>query len=213
MISLLNEAENREWVDFINRLVDDVVAGNMTDYDSKCEWIDQFKAAQYFAGESAGTVDDFNSRIRRNLVIDVNVALRRSYRRWISDLDPDIMEAFPGWQLTTNSASARKYWKARWISCGGMLRKNKMVALKVDPIWAKLSWFGFPFEPLDIILDEPFVEDIDFDSCRRIGIFDGISHIEVPDPIAMPRTLFFLTVLPSNMDVTAFANWLKKAAR
>lgn len=49
-------------------------------------------------------------------------------------------------------------WRKRWTAAGGTLFNDRIIALKTDPIWCKISRFGKPYPPFD------------FHSC--MGVFD-----------------------------------------
>ena len=41
------------------------------------------------------------------------------------------------------------YWQNRWKNAGGKFHGGRMIALKDDPVWTKLSAFGTPYPPFD----------------------------------------------------------------
>ncbi len=56
-----------------------------------------------------------------------------------------------------------------WISSGGRIFSGKMIALKDDPIWSRVSKFGLPYPPFDEY-DAMWVRDVDRDEAERLGI-------------------------------------------
>ena len=40
-------------------------------------------------------------------------------------------------------------WRERWKESGGKLYDGRMIALRNDPIWRKISRFGSPVPPFD----------------------------------------------------------------
>jgi hypothetical protein len=40
-------------------------------------------------------------------------------------------------------------WLAKWSRCGGKIFNGRMIALKNDAVWSKISLFGIPYPPFD----------------------------------------------------------------
>lgn len=55
------------------------------------------------------------------------------------------------WDKAKNKCivAAKLRWDVRWQGAGGRLYHGRMVAIKDDPIWIKISAFGNPFPPFD----------------------------------------------------------------
>ena len=81
--------------------------------------------------------------------------------------------AFPAQELVLIEKSGRKNKRIRerWEEYGGSMLGKRRVALKTDPIWANISFFGFPFPPFDVSCGYG-VEAISRGEAIRLGIID-----------------------------------------
>lgn len=96
------------------------------------------------------SLTDLASRARAGLIYDQQIRSANGYARWQNDLDPDILDAFPAQELVrVLPRKTQRDWPTRWREAGGKLAQGRMVALKTDPIWTKLSAFGTPWPPFD----------------------------------------------------------------
>jgi len=87
---------------------------------------------------------------RIQLCIDTIRDLTNGFVRWFRETSEDYKEQFPAWELLTKFTRAEEVvnWKDRWQNCGGKIYAgDRMAALIDDPIWLKISDFGFPFPP------------------------------------------------------------------
>jgi hypothetical protein len=75
--------------------------------------------------------------------------LTNGLERWFRETSEDYKEQFPAWELTKVMQEVEVVnWKDRWQNCGGKIYAgDRMAALIDDPIWLKISDFGFPFPP------------------------------------------------------------------
>lgn len=84
------------------------------------------------------------------LVVDTNRAQAQGYSRFKRTSSGGALLAFPAQELIRVRASkVERPWTARWKAQGGKLYQNRMIALKSDPIWAKISRFDLPYPPFD----------------------------------------------------------------
>lgn len=97
------------------------------------------------------TIHDLFSQARLDVIVKTNVAQARGYMQYIEGTSPGAFAAFPAQEFTRirHSRSPRKDWPQRWAKAGGKTYGGKMVALKDDPVWERLSVFGNPFPPFD----------------------------------------------------------------
>ncbi|MBQ3806609.1 MAG: hypothetical protein II840_01490, partial [Kiritimatiellae bacterium] len=97
------------------------------------------------------TIHDLFSQARLDVIIKTNVAQARGYMQYIEDTSPGAFAAFPAQEFTRirHSNKPRKDWPQRWAKAGGKVYGGKMIALKDDPVWERLSVFGNPFPPFD----------------------------------------------------------------
>jgi hypothetical protein len=87
---------------------------------------------------------------RIQLCIDSIRDLTNGFVRWFRETSEDYKEQFPAWELLTKFTREEEVvnWKDRWQKCGGKIYAgDRMAALIDDPIWLKISDFGFPFPP------------------------------------------------------------------
>ena len=106
-----------------------------------------------FAGrpEALGTMKDITSERRLKLIYDVQTEIAAEYARWKAEQDPAVLAAFPAQEFVRIKAvkRARQDWPERWKKAGGKIIQGRLVALKNDPVWRKLSRFGTPYPPFD----------------------------------------------------------------
>ena len=60
-------------------------------------------------------------------------------------------------------------WLDRWKNAGGKIISGRMIALKNDPIWIRISEFGLPYPPFDKY-DLMWVRDVDRELAEQLGI-------------------------------------------
>ena len=97
------------------------------------------------------TIHDLFSQARLDVIIKTNVAQARGYMQYAEGMSPGAFAAFPAQEFTRirHSNTPRKDWPQRWAKAGGKTYGGKMIALKDDPVWERLSVFGNPFPPFD----------------------------------------------------------------
>lgn len=130
-------------------------------------------------GTGEGGLTDISSARRLRLIYDTQVDRAHAYAHHVAGQDPDILDAWPAQELVRlEQRSSPRDWKARWTAAGGRLVNGRMVALKSDPIWAKLSRFGTPFPPFDFGSGMG-VEDVSLEEAQAFGL---IKRGETPQP-------------------------------
>lgn len=99
----------------------------------------------------ANTIHDLFSQARLDVIIKTNVAQARGYMQYAEGMSPGAFAAFPAQEFTRirHSNTPRKDWPQRWAKAGGKTYGGRMIALKDDPVWERLSVFGNPFPPFD----------------------------------------------------------------
>jgi hypothetical protein len=106
-------------------------------------------------------------------------ALGQGYYR--AGQDEVALEMFPAWELVDTNpgkTEGRRDWSARWLAAGGTFWDGRMIALKTDPIWERLSRFKQPWAPFDYgsYWD---VKSVDYDTAVEAGV---LKRGEVPEP-------------------------------
>jgi hypothetical protein len=100
--------------------------------------------------DDKGTIKDLYTKHRLDTVIQTNVRQARGFVQYLDGISPGALEAFPAQELIrVRNSNAPRNWAKRWTDAGGKLHGGRMVALKTDPIWTKISAFGNPFPPYD----------------------------------------------------------------
>jgi hypothetical protein len=125
-----------------------------------------------------GSVQDFGSERRLQLIFEQQIGQAQSKAYYLSGQDPDILDAWPAQELVRlRNAKAPRDWTRRWSEAGGKFYGSRMIALKTDPIWTKISRFGRPWPPFDygsgMGLDE-----IDRESAEALGLIKPGERIE-----------------------------------
>ncbi len=97
------------------------------------------------------TIHDLFSQARLDAIIKTNVAQARGYMQYAEGMSPGAFAAFPAQEFTRvrHSRKPREDWPQRWAKAGGKTYGGKMIALKDDPVWERLSVFGNSFPPFD----------------------------------------------------------------
>ena len=98
-----------------------------------------------------GTIHDLFTQARLDVIVKTNVAQARGYMQYAEGMSPGAFAAFPAQEFTRirHSRLPRQDWPQRWRKAGGKTYGGRMIALKDDPVWVKLSVFGNPFPPFD----------------------------------------------------------------
>ena len=120
-----------------------------------------------------GTIHDLYSQARLDVIVKTNVAQARGYMQYLEGTSPGAFAAFPAQEFTRILArkKQREDWPARWRRAGGKIYGGRMIALKDDPVWVKLSVFGNPFPPFDWGSGMG-VMDVDRRSAIELGLID-----------------------------------------
>ncbi len=97
-----------------------------------------------------GTLQNLYSKRRLDTIIKTNVEQARGYVRHLDGMRPGAFAAFPGQELIrVRERKEKRDWSTRWKNAGGQFYNGRMIALRDDPIWERISVFGNPFPPFD----------------------------------------------------------------
>ena len=117
-----------------------------------------------------GTVSDPGSVARAKVVVDTNADLARGYVSHVQQSSTGARLAFPAQELIrVEERQTKRAWASKWTSNGGKLYGIRMIALKEDPVWTKISRFGVPYPPFDYGSGMG-VEEVDYDTCIELGV-------------------------------------------
>jgi hypothetical protein len=98
-----------------------------------------------------GTIKDLFSKARLDTILKHNLRQARGMIQRASGMTPGAFTAFPAQEFkrTHHRKAQRQDWPERWRKAGGKVYGGRMIALKTDPVWERLSVFGNPFPPFD----------------------------------------------------------------
>ena len=115
-------------------------------------------------------VSDPGSEARANVIIDTNAGLAAGYVQAEIANTYGARLAFPAQELVRiEKREQPRNWLVRWVKNGGRVYSGRMIALKGDPIWLKLSRFGVPYPPFDFNSGMG-VEDVSRDDAISLGV-------------------------------------------
>ena len=115
-------------------------------------------------------ITDPLSVARLQLVVNTQLELAYGQGQYLTALDEDILNEWPAWELVRiTPRAAERDWSTRWAEAGGTLPDGRMIALKTDAIWARLSRFGKPHPPFDFNSGMG-VEEIDRTTAEDLGL-------------------------------------------
>lgn len=109
------------------------------------------KAGYVPSEDIRGTIKDLTSKARLDVIVKTNVAQARGFIQYAEGMTPGAFAAFPAQEFTRieHRNKPRTTWPQRWKDAGGRLYGGRMIALKDDPVWSRLSVFGTPYPPFD----------------------------------------------------------------
>lgn len=97
-----------------------------------------------------GTLLDLTGDRRLNLILDVQTDMARGYGQFKQSQAPEVLDQWPAQELIrAREAREPRDWPTRWAAAGGTFYGERMIALKDDPIWLRISRFGLPYPPFD----------------------------------------------------------------
>lgn len=124
--------------------------------------------------------EELKTEARLRLVLETNIDLARGYGGFAQSQDVDILDEYPAQELyRAEDRKEPRDWPARWEEAGGKFfpgdadyPEGRMIALKSDPIWEKISAFGLPYAPFDYNSGMD-LQDIDRDEAEDLGLIDA----------------------------------------
>ena len=117
-----------------------------------------------------GGLQDITSSRRIRLILDTQIERAQGHAWWKSGQDPELLQDYPAQELVRDRASrVPRDWRRRWADAGGRFFDGRMIALKTDPIWIRISRFGTPWPPYDFNSGMG-IEDIDREEAEELGL-------------------------------------------
>ena len=106
----------------------------------------------------------------RKRIERMNAVIPNLRKRYIDGFSEGAFAAFPGTELLRVRLGIEDGidWQKRWTDAGGKLYDGRMIALKTDPIWAKISDYGVPYPPFESH-DVMGTQDIKRSECVALG--------------------------------------------
>jgi hypothetical protein len=140
-----------------------------------------------------GSIQDLSSDRRINLILRTQLRLMTGKAQRNAGLDPRTLQRYPAWELIrTLDREVPRNWAVRWVKVGGTLygpNKNRMIALKTDPIWQAIGNPSNFDDALDVD-HPPFAyesgmgwQQIKKAECIELGVI-----IPAPDPSPTPTS-------------------------
>jgi hypothetical protein len=148
--------------------------------------------------EERDSLTDLSSDARLNLILDTNTEMAFGYGQWKQGQDPAILDLWPAQELVRiRTAKVPRDWPQRWAEAGGEFSGGRMIALKNDPIWMRISRFGLPYPPFDFNSGMD-VQDIDRTEAVALGLIDRDTEL-------LPQDRGFNDDLQASPEVRATA--------
>lgn len=188
---------------FLQR-VDDAIAKLLSGSSDRATQRMELKRLQGSLGDSSvddTDLTDTRSDARLDLILDTNLQQAQGYGNWKQGQDAAVLEQWPAQELIrVQDSETPRDWSKRWADAGGQFFGTRMIALKNDPIWVKLSRFRLPYPPFDFNSGMD-VQDVDRDTAVEVGLIGS-------DDVVEPQSRDFNQDLEASPDVRAA--WLKE---
>jgi hypothetical protein len=145
----------------------------------------------------AGTIQDLSSDARINLVLKTNRELAQGAGHFIQGNDPDVIDAFPCWELVRfEERKMERDWKTRWKIAAQVANDvqaarvaeetDRMIARKDSEIWQALGdgaggyqdTLGNPYPPF-AFNSGMWIQDVSRREAQELGL---ITPGETPTP-------------------------------
>ena len=168
--------------------------------------------------KDSGKLTDITSVRRLGLIFDFQQERLSSQIFLAQGEDEDHAWAFPCLELIRVSPRDNpRNWKARWTEAGGKLYDGRMVALRNDPIWRRISRFGSPVPPFDFnsgmgleevnrFEAEALGVELPEDDLGDDGLEEALSLAEEAAPKVVARTNAEANEILKNLQGKDFVN-------
>lgn len=177
---------------------------------SRAQLVSDFMRTAREEGIATGTggLSDPGSSKRAQVIVDTQAGLARNYTGYVTGSTRGARLAYPAQELIRlEPRDQPRDWRARWIAAGGQLYGTRMIALKDDPVWEKISRFGVPYPPFDY--DSGMgVDLVSYEDAVALGVIQPDYDPGESDPVAD-----FNTRLEADLSIPGPADpawlWLK----
>ena len=131
--------------------------------------------------EESGKITDLRSDARLNVRLRTNMQMASGYGQWVQGQNPVLLNSRPAQELyRAFNRRVPRNWIQRWRDAGGKFYRGKMIALKDDPIWIRISRFRNPYPPFDFNSGMS-VRDVDRQTAVDLGLIDMNTQIKPQD--------------------------------
>lgn len=159
-------------------------AGLPGTFNSRQRFVAQIREAAISEGllpdeETEGTLKDITSEARLELIFNTNIQQARGYAYWKRGQNSNVLDGWPAQELIRvrsvrvprGTDGRTESWPERWARVGGSFAgpAKRMVALKTDAIWERISRFNDPWPPFDFNSGMG-IREIDREEAIRLGI-------------------------------------------
>lgn len=128
------------------------------------------KAREEGISSGDGSLTDLGSSARAQVIVDTNADMARGYVSHVVQSTTGARLAFPAQELVrVEERQSKRDWLSRWLNAGGKFYAGRMIALKEDQVWTKISRFGTPYPPFDFGSGMG-IEEVDYDTCIQLGV-------------------------------------------
>lgn len=190
-------------LDVMRDKIKESLQGNLSSSDFRIAVRRKLGEIGYDAGDARGTIKDLMTSARLDLVYNTNREMAQGFMQHLQATSEGALAAFPAYEL--KRAERRKVprdWPRIWDEKGGTLYEGRMIALKTDPIWTRISRFGLPHPPFDYNSGMD-IFSVSRRECLRLGV------IAEATPPQKPPKLDFNENLSAKLDV---GHWSGKTA-
>lgn len=147
-----------------------IAAGKLSASEARRDLRALLDSLGYDPGDDRGTIKDLLTQRRLDLILQTNVRQARGYVQHLEATTEGALLATPGQELLrVRRRRVHRDWLTRWTNAGGRLYDGRMIALKTDPIWTRISRFGNPYPPFDFGSGMG-VEGVGRRECIRLGV-------------------------------------------
>ncbi len=175
---------NAEYLQTIEDVVRRYANGEIDLASARLELKNKLREIGYApAPDEAGTLKDFGSDARTNLVLRTNSEMATGYGQWRQGQNVPVLDQWPAQELYRIAPRrVPRDWTKRWSEAASATgtATSGFVALKNSPIWTALSRFGTPYPPFDFNSGMG-VRDIDRDAAMALGLIDRDTQIAPQD--------------------------------
>lgn len=167
--------------------VAEIAASRKSPSEARRDLREYLTSIGYDPGENRGTIKDLLTKRRLDIMLKTNVDQAKGYVTHLRATTPGAILAFPGYELVrVEKRKMPRDWSARWQKAGNSVgwegaARDRFIALKTSPIWAKLSVFGNPYPPFDFNSGMG-LKDVKKSVCRELGLLGENEQPKIPDP-------------------------------